>query len=256
MLEGMTAQLGDADLYLCLSRLEDSLEAKTALINKALGLRGVARWRSLPVAQTPYDRLFAEVEPEEECPLTVTVIVPAYNAQAMLETTLRSLRRAELDQSGKSWWPTIAATDGTARAGGGLLPARSAVAPGTRQGQFRALCGAQSRADGGARLFRHLATIPMTGRIPKRLPGRCVTCYANPSPSSPTRPSRRARMRTSLLPAGQSGFLTSSPTCPRCMFRREMVVERIGVLGLGALWRRIRNIPAGSRRAFRRCGPC
>lgn len=225
VLEGMTAQLGDADLYLCLSRLEDSLEAKTALINKALGLRGVAPVAFTAGGATPYDRLFAEVEPEEECPLTVTVIVPAYNAQAMLETTLRSL-------AAQSWTnleilvADDCSTDGTAA----LVEAFS-----RRDPRVRLVPG---KANSGPYVARNLALMEARGYFvtcndsddwshPEKIARQVRHLLANPSVIANTSQQARAHEDMRFSRRGNPGFYIQ-PNMSSLMFRREMVVERIG----------------------------
>ncbi|MCC5981436.1 MAG: alginate lyase family protein [Oceanicaulis sp.] len=225
VLEGMTAQLGDADLYLCLSRLEDSLEAKTALINKALGLRGVAPVAFTADGATPYDRLSAEVEPEEECPLTVTVIVPAYNAQAMLETTLRSL-------AAQSWTnleilvADDCSTDGTAA----LVEAFSRRDPRVRL--------VPAKANSGPYVARNLALMEARGYFvtcndsddwshPEKIARQVRHLLANPSVVANTSQQARAHEDMRFSRRGNPGFYIQ-PNMSSLMFRREMVVERIG----------------------------
>ena len=85
----------DADIFLGLCSLTGSGEERVDLINQALEQSGLS-----PVhldagpARTPYDRLHGEEEGDvaSQPPGTrVTVIVPAYNAEDTIDTTLRAL---------------------------------------------------------------------------------------------------------------------------------------------------------------------
>lgn len=94
----LTDQLGHgphADLYLGLACIEPDSEARLAHINETLQLHGLSPIALEGGGGAPYDRIVQEAKgprPVGEIggPL-VTVIVPAFNAEQMIGTTLRSL---------------------------------------------------------------------------------------------------------------------------------------------------------------------
>lgn len=85
----------DPDFFLGLCGLENTLDAKLELINKALERSGLSPVHLDPApARTAYDQLHGEAEPDlpqQPQGVRVTVIVPAYNAEATIGTTLRAL---------------------------------------------------------------------------------------------------------------------------------------------------------------------
>lgn len=95
-LHGAIGRFGpDPDLFLGLTGLQTSPEAKLEVINRALAQTGLSPiWMAEGEARTPYDALHGEVANEGDEPLPevrVTVIVPAYNAECTIGTTLRAL---------------------------------------------------------------------------------------------------------------------------------------------------------------------
>jgi glycosyltransferase involved in cell wall biosynthesis len=83
-----------ADLHLALTRLESGPDARLESINRSLTLHGLET-ASFAEGDVVYDRLHAEAEPVES-PARVSIIIPAYNAEATIGTAIRSLQ-------GQSW---------------------------------------------------------------------------------------------------------------------------------------------------------
>lgn len=95
-LESAISRLGpDADFFLGLCGLEESVERRIELVNRAMQQTGLSPVHLDPEpARSLYDRLHGEVEADTDTQPTgvrVTVIVPAYNAGETIDTTLRAL---------------------------------------------------------------------------------------------------------------------------------------------------------------------
>lgn len=172
VLEHELAHIDDLNLPLGLSRLETTLEARAGWINTALALRGLAPLGFVADGATPFDRLDADSAPETECPFTVSVIMPVFNAERTLGTALRSL----LNQS----WTRLeiivsddGSTDGTAR----LVEAFAAGDP-----RIRLIRGA---ANGGPYVARNLALREATGDF--------ITCHDADDWSHPQKIARQVR---------------------------------------------------------------
>ncbi len=82
----------NADLYLAYCRHEAEPQAKLRTINKALELHHLASLSLLEdESRALYDRLSITPPPKINQQTKVTIIVPAYNAQSTIRTTLESL---------------------------------------------------------------------------------------------------------------------------------------------------------------------
>lgn len=224
-LEFELAHIDDLNLHLGLARLEPDLEDKARWINAALSLRAIAPVDFSADGATAYDRLHAQAEPEAECPLKVSVIIPAYNAESMLGTAIRSL----LNQT----WTNLeilvsddCSTDGTAA----LVERFAAEDP-----RVRLIRG---EANSGPYVARNLAMSQATGYFvtcndsddwshPEKIARQVRHLLANPDIVANTSQQARAREDMRFSRRGLPG-LYIQPNMSSLMFRRELVVGRIG----------------------------
>src|SRR5690606_23885468 len=96
VLEGAIRELGpQPDFFLGLCGLQQEVDGRIAMINRALRETGLAEVHlDEEAAPSAYDRLHGEDEPDlsvQPPGMRVTVIVPAYNAEGTIGTTLRAL---------------------------------------------------------------------------------------------------------------------------------------------------------------------
>jgi len=219
-----------ADIYLGCARLEEAPQAKLDWINRALTLHGLETAAFVGPEDRPlYDRLHAEAPPAPESEMPgapkVSVIIPCFNAEETIETTIRALQA----QSWRNLEILVSDDCSTDRV---CAVVEACAAEDARIRLIRA------EKNAGPYVARNLALLEATGDYvtttdsddwshPRKIEIQARHLRDHPDAVANTSPQARTSEDLAFHRRGNAGFYLQ-PNMSSLMFRRELVVGKIG----------------------------